>query len=482
MSGPDAASRREFLLGLIAGGGALGVGWRGDGEFCRAATFTLAAARRQAAHRRRRVIYNNDGDDIWTAGADTVEKFLAVRHQPLLQTHVDSVFYCTTQSFNYFTHNTKAAEIFSSREGKFANNNLARFLAQQTDGLKMSSEFARAHGMESIWTLRMNDIHDAWTPQFRPKWKSTDPKRVMSTLDRGQGFRDRRRLWSLVDFEHPDVEPRLLEIIGEVLRNYAVDGVELDFLRAPFYFRTHYNGQPATAAQTAVMTHLVRNIRKLVLSESDRQGKPLLLTARVPTTVKLCRRLGLDATAWFEEKLIDVAAVGGGYITYDAPVKAMIDLCRSHDIPAYPCISQSGLMYRPPRGKSERQPAEAWFGVANRFWREGAAGIYTFNLFPGPGAPADLKHARQVLSAIGSPDVLAKRTKVHAISDAGWWMPAHYWAKDAAEYSQSLPLALKANEFVRTSMHVSEDVRQAGFDVTAELRLDFTGLDADSQP
>ena len=30
------------------------------------------------------------------------------------------------------------------------------------------------------------------------------------------------RLWSLVDFEHPDVEPRLLAIIEEVLQNYDV--------------------------------------------------------------------------------------------------------------------------------------------------------------------------------------------------------------------------------------------------------------------
>ena len=29
----------------------------------------------QAVHRRRRIICNNDGDDIWAKGADSVEKF-----------------------------------------------------------------------------------------------------------------------------------------------------------------------------------------------------------------------------------------------------------------------------------------------------------------------------------------------------------------------------------------------------------------------
>src|SRR5262249_2146593 len=161
---------------------------------------------------------NNDGDDIWAKGADTVEKFLAVRHEPLLNTHVDSVFYCTTQSFNLFTHDTKVAEVFLSREGQFVDNHMARFLEQKTDSLRLSCAFARKTGLESVWTLRMNDTHDAWTPQFVSQWKKNDPRRIMSTLEKTKSFNDRRRLWSLVDFEHPDVEPRLIAIIEEALR------------------------------------------------------------------------------------------------------------------------------------------------------------------------------------------------------------------------------------------------------------------------
>ena len=76
--------RREFLLGLVAGSTALGPGWLGNRSIAATETTALDAARRQAAHRRRRVIYNNDGDDIWAKGADTVDKFLALRHTPLL--------------------------------------------------------------------------------------------------------------------------------------------------------------------------------------------------------------------------------------------------------------------------------------------------------------------------------------------------------------------------------------------------------------
>lgn len=475
-------TRRDFLLGMIAGGAAFGIGWSGGRRIEAFETAALDAARRQAAQRRRRVVFNNDGDDIWAEGADTVERFLDVRHTPLLGTHVDSIYYSTTQSFNLFTHETKVAEVFRSREGAFAANNLTKFLEQKTDGLRMSSEFARKHGIESIWTLRMNDIHDAWTPQFRPKWKQDDPTRIMSTLEDTKDFEDRRRLWSLVDFEHPDVEPRLLEIIEEVLVGYDIDGVELDFLRAPFYFRSGYEGRAATDAQIGILTKLVRAIRELVLRESERRGKPLLLAIRVPSTQELCRKIGIDVAAWLQEKLVDVMALGGGYITFDLPIKQFIDLGHEHDVPVYPCLSQSGLMYRPPRGESAKQPPEAWFGAAARLWQDGADGIYTFNLFPGPGGEADREYAREVLGTIGSPEQLAKSTIMYAISDAGWWMPAHYWAKDAADFSKALPMPLKANEYEQTSMVVPEDLSGAGFDVTAELRVDFTGLTAESEP
>ena len=264
-------TRREFLRAVAAGSAALGVGWTRGTPIGAAERAALDAARRQAARRRRRVIFNNDGDDIWAKGADTVEKFLALHHEPLLGTQVDSIYYCTTQSFNLFTHATRVAEVFQSREGTFADNNLPKFLEQQTDGLRMSCGFARKHGLESIWTLRMNDIHDAWTPQFVPRWKQDDPRRVMAALADVSSFNDRRRLWSLVDFEHPDVEPRIVAIIEEVLCNYPVDGVELDFLRAPFYFRTTYEGKPATDKQVEVLTRLVASVRKMVLAESERR-------------------------------------------------------------------------------------------------------------------------------------------------------------------------------------------------------------------
>lgn len=163
-------------------------------------------------------------------------------------------------------------------------------------------------------------------------------------------------------------------------------------------------------------------------------------------------------------------------------MKSLVDLAHQHGVPAYPCLSQSGLLYRPPRGTGTKQPPEAWYGAASVLWQNEADGIYTFNLFPGRGSESDRRYVRDVLSKIGSREVLSKSTIMHAISDAGWWMPTHFWAKDGADFSKALPLPLKANEYERTWLHVPEDLRGAGLDVTAELRVDFTGLKAGSTP
>jgi hypothetical protein len=271
-------------------------------------------------------------------------------------------------------------------------------------------------------------------------------------------------------------------IIEEVLRNYPVDGVELDFLRAPFYFRSTYEGKPVTDKQAGVLTRLVESIRKMVLAESDRQGKPLLLSTRVPVTKELCRHIGIDIAAWLQAGLIDVLALSGGYVAFDQPVAGLIELGHEHGVPVYPCLSQSGLLYRPPRGKGEPQPPAAWNGGAARCWEAGADGIYTFNLFPGPGTPEQRDFAVTVLKTIGSKETLARADRIFAVCDAGWSMPAHYWAKDAEEFSHALPVTLNAQSATTVPLIVAGPITADEAKASTELRLDFTGLSDSDVP
>jgi uncharacterized lipoprotein YddW (UPF0748 family) len=48
----------------------------------------------------------------------------------------------------------------------------------------------------------------------------------------------RRWEWAALNFELPEVRTYLLRILEEVAGNYDLDGIEIDYLRAPLFFAT----------------------------------------------------------------------------------------------------------------------------------------------------------------------------------------------------------------------------------------------------
>ena len=122
----------------------------------------MRALRRQAAWRKRRLVFNNDGDDHLLNGAVSVEAFLAKRSTPLIGSQVDTVVYCTSRPFGMFTHNTRVGDVLRTVEGFAAGRNIVPELIEQgTDPLACMIEFCRGNGLEVIWSMRMNDTHDA---------------------------------------------------------------------------------------------------------------------------------------------------------------------------------------------------------------------------------------------------------------------------------------------------------------------------------
>ena len=139
-------------------------------------------------------------------------------------------------------------------------------------------------------------------------------------------------------------------------------------------------------------------------------------------------------------------------------------------------------LYRPPRGNGEPQPPASWYAAAQRSYEAGADGIYTFNLFPA-GASQATDYPRTVLSRIGTRATLKDADKLYCISDAGNYMPAHYWSKDAEEFGGALPVQLKAEQATSLPpLVVADKLDVSGDRITAELRLEFTGLGDASVP
>jgi hypothetical protein len=415
--------RRRFVKTAVAAiAGAAGPSTRGGSS---------DAARKDAAARPRRVIFNNDGNDAFVTDAPaTKEGFLSVRMDHIADCGVDSLFYCTAIS-SVFTHDSKVLEVFTSNIGTKKNNRMAALLQMGTDPLRLAVEWGRRHNAEVFWTLRMNDIHDNWRKEIRARWKHERPELVMGAPDDAAryGIRDPRHIWTLADYAQKEVRDLMVRAIEEVLEQYDVDGIDLDFLRHICYFKETRLYQPVTPAHRDMLTDMVRQVRERVLAASERKGRPVLLSARVLQTMALNQRFGLDLEKWISEGHLDLVTVGGGFDPFTSPGRELVDWCHARGVPAYGCITSEGLDQggwsgpAVPHSELSERSQESWRAAAANTWAMGVDGVMTFNLF---ADRSGIELSRSVLREIGDPKNLAGKDKLycieHLLDDDYCWM------------------------------------------------------------
>lgn len=427
----------------------------------------MKQARRQAAERERRIIWNNDCDDIgWF---DTPEQFLAGRFQQVADTQVDTIFDCTGVT-TLFTHQTHVAEMFgqflppgvtSPRVVKWSDN--IRALGEAGyDTLELGLKFCRENDIEYLWTLRMNDIHDSWMDEEFSRWKREHPEYMFGERPDYDEYpsADFRKWWSALDFEIPEVRDYIFRILEEVCQRYDVDGIELDWMRHPKFFRSTTDGNPATPAQVEMMNDLVRRIRTMTERVAEQRGRPLLVATRVTLSVEHSLGLGLDLESWLEEDLVDIVTVGGGYacLSMAPQVREMAQFIHSYDVPVYACISGSEMV-------GTHGSVEAWRAAAMNVWEAGADGIYTFNLFP--------RTRDERFSQMGSPETLRGLNKLYGVDYMD--VPNYASYQQAGIFAPDrLPVALVAGGTVTVKLPVGEDIvanAPTGKTTDARLRL-----------
>ncbi len=428
-------------------------------------------ARKQAAHRRRRIIFNNDGcDAVYYCDEATPEKLLACRTTALVGTQVDTIFYCTWCSgFSNFTYHTKIGHVFTRTEEQLSNNKVGQFIQQGTDPLKIMVDFCRRNGIEIFWSFRMNDTHDASTawygPLLFPQLKKDHPDWLLGSRDKPT----RHGRWTGVDYGRAEIRDLAFQFIEEVCQNYEVDGIELDFFRHLNYFKRVSTGQDAGPEEREMMTGLLQRVRKMTEAEGRKRGRPILIAVRVPDSVEYSAAMGFDLVRWLEDDLIDLL-VPSGYFRLN-PWETSVELGHEHDVPVYPCLSESRL--KGEAGKVRNSP-EGYRARAMNVWDAGADGVYLFNYF-NPKSP--------LWSELGDPESLRAMDKVYCTA-ARSVNNANSWLANGARFLNRSPLfperprTLKPGETTTVELRVGEHVEKGGTDGTPEvkLRLQVEGL------
>ncbi|MCP4641691.1 MAG: family 10 glycosylhydrolase [bacterium] len=413
----------------------------------------LKKAREDAKWRERRIMYNDDG--CHPRPYTTPDELIALRLRQLTDTQVDTICYCTGGGGLFWGHIPRVGELIgefvSENDGQYVKDICAGLRAldeQGTDPLAVAVEFGHAKGMEVFWSYRMNNIEDSFAAWSRARWKREHPEYLFGEPEDYGKYpaEDPRKWWSALDFAVPEVRDYMVRIFTDVCSRYDIDGVDMDWFRAPRFFRETNEDRPVSAEHVAMMNDFMRKVRAMTEEVAETRGRPLLISCRVPLSVERCLAIGLDVPTWLEEDLVDILVFGGDLapMAMAPELRTMTELAHKHNVPAVANICVSGL--QPVNGYHTN---EAWWAAATNAWQCGVDGIYVFNLFP--------TERKEQFSRIGSLDTLKGQNKLFAID---WIRPQALFGFDKAGIvaPDRLPMACVPGKPVTAKLHVGEDV------------------------
>lgn len=334
------------------------------------------------------------------------------------------------------------------------------------DPLKILLEKSRAKGVSPWLSIRVNDCHNTPDPDnfgHNSFWRE-HPEMWLCSWRAPAHWGERA-----LDFRFPEVRQQLTDFFAELLERYDTDGIELDWMRFGYHFRSGYESE-----SRELLTELHRTFRTMAGKAAARLGHPVKIAARVPAHPEDAWGLGYDPVAWCREGLIDILTAAPFFTSTDTAIP--IDLWRQ--MVGDKVILAAGIDVGM-RVKSERQSLVDTTGSAMAqacsYFAKGADRLYLFNYFDryklgekNPDLPEVLQYAHSASSA-------APRRRRHAVTFAdthpagvapGNVLPRSLYPKDAAIFRLHIG---KAPEKERASVVVLGFTEPAGENYTVFL-------------
>ncbi len=201
------------------------------------------------------------------------------------------------------------------------------------------------------------------------------------------------------DYAHPEVREDKLNVLREIMSEYEAEGMELDFMFVPKYFKT---GEEDKHAQD--MTDFLADVRRLADEVGDVQERKITVAARVFHQREANLRLGLDVETWLANGSLDMVVGQMSEQFMDAgafDVGWLVDAAQASD---------TGTYVRPTRRVYDERTAvpelEMYRAFAQTARRQGADGLYLGYLrWPFSQVEYD------ILREMAYPDAFARRDK-----------------------------------------------------------------------
>jgi hypothetical protein len=180
---------------------------------------------------------------------------------------------------------------FREHFGSKNSNAFLKFVLGGGDFVKLTLDRCRERGIAGFISFRLNDAHhkDA-APRVEavPRFYAEHPEYRLGPQPEQTSYAAMLHNWAI-----PEVREFKFRLIEELCRNYHLDGLELDFLRHPHFFRLSETNREQ---RRAVMTEFVARVRRL-LDETARASRHRWLSVRIPAHLASHDYLGLDVAA-----------------------------------------------------------------------------------------------------------------------------------------------------------------------------------------
>lgn len=180
-----------------------------------------------------------------------------------------------------------------------AATSFTSFVLNGGDFLKLTVDRCHEKGAACLVSFRLNDVHHKETADHPgnshiasvPRFYAEHPEFRLGEQPRATQISWARHVhnWAI-----PEVREFKFRFLEELCRLYDLDGVELDFYRAPAYFRA---AETSREQRARIMSEFVARVRR-TLDEHARPGRRRWLGVRIPARIAAHDALGVDVAAF----------------------------------------------------------------------------------------------------------------------------------------------------------------------------------------
>ena len=305
---------------------------------------------------------------------------------------VDALFWCGLRNpCGTVRYNSKIGELFCSRRtgdmtaGEWTiRTTLLGLISQGHDPLVLICNRCHELGKDAWLTIRFNDVHHCRTlahvkgAQVSQKYLERPDFRMGPNHGWKREYAE--RMW---DYLKPEGREHVYALLREAYLDYEIDGVELDFLRHPYFFPKAKLGEGR-----AVLNGFMERLRNLADEAAEKKGRPQGLAVRVPSYDSACAEVGLDWRTWVKAGWVDVLTASCMMpAEHEADMTPFVEECRDTGTLVYWCIESTpgflglgnniSLAY----GDGAKGPTtEHYRAMALAAYEQGVDGLYFFNL------------------------------------------------------------------------------------------------------